>query len=127
MLRGRLPFVIRGGMHFVDVRDAADAIHRAMRCRSVRPVYHLPGTTGSVEAFFGMIEEVSGAPAPRRVLPYHAAWLASSLLERLGVWLRGEPLHALPDPVVVEMASHYWGVRSLYADRGSGLQVSRPA
>jgi nucleoside-diphosphate-sugar epimerase len=126
VLRGRLPFVIRGGMHFVDVRDAADAIHRAMRGRSVRPVYHLPGTAGSVEEFFRMVEEVSGAPAPRRVLPYRSAWLAASLLERLGVWLRGEPLHALPDPVVVEMASHYWGVRSLYAAEDLGYKSRDP-
>jgi nucleoside-diphosphate-sugar epimerase len=126
MLRGRLPFVIRGGMHFVDVRDAADAIHRAMRGRSVRPVYHLPGTAGSVEEFFRMVEEVSGAPAPRRVLPYRPAWLAASLVERLGVWLRGEALHALPDPVVVEMASHYWGVRSLYAAEDLGYKSRDP-
>ena len=126
MLRGRLPFAIRGGMHFVDVRDAADAIHRAMRAPSVRPVYHLPGTAGSVEEFFGMVEEVSGAPAPRWVLPYRPAWLAASLLERLGVWLRGEPLHALPDPVVVEMASHYWGMRSLYAADELGYKSRDP-
>jgi nucleoside-diphosphate-sugar epimerase len=126
VLRGQLPFVIRGGMHFVDVRDAADAIHRAMRSRTVRPVYHLPGTAGSIEEFFGMVEEVSGVPAPRRVLPYRPAWLVASLLERLGVWLRGEALHALPDPVVVEMASHHWGLRSLYAAEDLGYKSRDP-
>jgi hypothetical protein len=29
--------------------------------------------------------------------------------------VKGEPLHYFVDPVVVEMASHYWGLTSLYA------------
>lgn len=33
-LRGRLPFLIRGGMHFVDIRDAAAALVRAMQYAS---------------------------------------------------------------------------------------------
>ena len=40
--------------------------------------------------------------------------------------LRGEPLHVLPDPVVVEMAAHYWGVRSLYAAEDLGYKSRDP-
>jgi len=109
-LRRKLPFVIRGGMHFADVRDAAGALLRAMERPEVRPVYHLEGTECSIEEFFALVEEVSGVPRPPRTLPYRPAWLLARALERLRV---------LPDPVVVEMASHWWGARSLWA--GSDL------
>jgi len=108
-LRGKLPFIVAGGIAFVDVRDVARALLRVVERESVRPVYHLPGTECSVEAFFRMAEELSGAPAPRFVLPYRPAWLLANATAKLGLSL-------LPDPVVVEMASHFWAVRSLYAE-----------
>ena len=116
MLRGRLPFLIRGGMHFVDVRDAVQAVLRAMALPHARPIYHLEGTCSSIEDFFGMIEHASGVPAPRWVLPLRPARLLAAADEWVGMRVRGEPLHLLPDPVVVEMASRYWGARSLYAE-----------
>jgi dihydroflavonol-4-reductase len=125
-LRGGLPFLIRGGVHFADVRDAAQAIRRAMLLSGARPVYHLDGMACGVEEFFAMIEQVSGVAAPRRVLPFGLAWIAASAAERLGVWLRGEPFAALPDPVVIEMASRYWGLRSLYAAAELGYKCREP-
>ncbi len=122
-LRGRLPFLIRGGMHFADVRDAARALVRAIERRDVRPVYHLPGTMCSIEEFFVLAEQVSGAPAPRVVLPFRAAWWLATLFERLGLVLRGKPLRVLPDPVVIEMASRHWGVRSHYAEADLGYRT----
>lgn len=115
MLRGRLPFLVQGGMHFADVRDATHALRRAMHRPEARSVYHLDGTCCGIQEFFGMIEQVSGVPAPRRVLPYPVARFVAGALERIGIWLRGEPLHLVPDPVVIEMAAHYWGARSLHA------------
>ena len=47
MLRGRLPFLIQGGMHFIDIRDAMHAIWCAMERPDVRPVYHLAGTSST--------------------------------------------------------------------------------
>ncbi len=126
VLRGRLPFLVRGGMHFADVRDAAQAMLRAMLRPRVRPIYHLEGTTCSVEEFFGMLEEVSGAPAPRIVLPFRPAWLLATAVEQAGSWLRGEPPHLLPDPVVIEMAAHYWGARSLHAADDLGYKARDP-
>jgi len=116
-LRRRLPFVIRGGMHFADVRDAALALLRTMERPEVRPVYHLEGTECSIEEFFALVEAVSGIPRPPRVLPYRPAWLLARALERL---------HVLPDPVVVEMASHWWGARSLWAGPDLGYKPRDP-
>ncbi|MGI9249007.1 MAG: NAD-dependent epimerase/dehydratase family protein, partial [Woeseiaceae bacterium] len=115
MLRGRLPALLRGGIHFTDIRDAIRATWRAMELPEARPVYHLAGTSTSISEFFGLVEKVSGVRAPRLVLPYRLARLIAAADEWIGVRLRGEPLHIFLDPVVVEMASHYWGLTSLYA------------
>lgn len=125
-LEGRLPFLIHGGVAFADVRDAARALVRAMEIASPRPVYHLPGTASSVRELFELAEGVCGVPAPRWLLPYRPAWWLARATERLGVWLRGEPFTWLPDPVVVEMASRWWGLRSLHAGRDLGYASRDP-
>lgn len=118
-LRRKLPFVIRGGIAFVDVRDVSAALVRLLEHPDPRPIYHLPGTACSVQAFFDMAEEVSGVPVPGRVLPYRPAWLLARGLDALG-------LHLLPDPVVVEMASHHWGVASRWAEEDLGFRPRDP-
>ena len=105
-LQRKMPVLIYGGMHFADVRDAAKALVRAVDHPEPRPIYHLDGTECEVIEFFAMLEEISGVRATRLVLPYRAAWLLSRALERF---------HLLPDPVVVEMAAHWWGLQSRYA------------
>lgn len=113
----KLPFVIRGGIAFADVRDAAFAIARAMEHPEPHPVYHLEGTECGIREFFALVEEVSGVPAPPFLLPYRPAWWLARATERLGI---------LPDPVVVEMASHYWGVTSLHAAADLGYKSRDP-
>lgn len=105
--RGRLPFLVPGGMHFADVRDAAAAVARAALAPSVRPVYHLTGTICTIAEFFALAERVSGFPAPRRIISPRVAWWLATLFA---------PLHLVPDPVVVELASHYWSTSSRYAE-----------
>lgn len=126
MLRGRLPFLIRGGMHFIDIRDAIRAVWNAMTLPGVRPIYHLAGTASSIEEFFGMVEEVSGVAAPHRILPYGIAHKIAAADEWIGMRLRGEPLHVFPGPVVVEMAAHYWGLTSLYAEDDLDYRCRNP-
>jgi nucleoside-diphosphate-sugar epimerase len=118
-LRRKLPIVVRGGIAFADVRDAAGALARLTELESARPVYHLPGATCSVEAFFRMAEEIAGIPGPRVVLPFRPARILAGASDALGLSL-------LPDPVVVEMASHWWGVRSRYAEAELGLRRRDP-
>jgi nucleoside-diphosphate-sugar epimerase len=108
-LEGKVPFVIRGGMHFADVRDVAAALVRIMELPQARPVYHLPGTMCSIEEFYGMTAAVSGRTPPSRVIPYGPALVLSRLCARLG-------LHLLPEPSLIEMAGHYWAMRSKYAE-----------
>ena len=105
-LRGKLPFLIRGGMHFADVRDAARALLAAMERPDVRPVYHLPGTVCSIEEFYALAASAAGRPAPRLILPFRVAWWLAKL---------GRPFRVLPEPALVEMASRHWSMRSRYA------------
>ena len=126
-LQGKLPFLIRGGIHFADIRDAAKALLRAMILTEVlQPVYHLTGTACSIEKFFKIVEEASGVRSPRWILPFRPAWLAAAVLHRLGILLIGSPFQTLPDPVVIEMASRYWDANSLFAESQLGY-ASRDA
>lgn len=118
MLRGKLPFLIEGGIHFVDIRDAARALVAVMERPEVRPVYHLPGTACSIQTFFAMVEDASGVAPPSLRLPYGPAHLLARLTRRLG-WL--------PDPVVIEMARHYWDVSSRYAESDLDFRPRGPA
>jgi dihydroflavonol-4-reductase len=121
LLRGKLPFMLKGGMHFIDVRDAADALVAAMRIDAPRPVYHLNGTASTLVEFFQMCADVSGDKLPK--LHLHPRLLAG--LAKANQLLGDAALHLLPDPVVTEMAAHYWGLTSRYANLDLGYQ-SRP-
>jgi dihydroflavonol-4-reductase len=103
-LRRKLPFYLAGGMHFIDVRDAAAATVAAMVLPKPRAVYHLCGAEMSLQAYFAQLSHVSGIAAPTRRLAHGVAWCMASLA-------RGR----LVDPVVVEMGRHYWGLSSRYA------------
>ena len=124
-LQRKFPFLIHGGMHFIDVRDAATAMVRALRHPAARPVYHLGGTATSVEVFFRMLEEVSGVPAPTRVLPQAIAHALATVAEAAAARLPGQKKSPFPDPVVIEMAGHWWGIQSRYAETELGF-TSRP-
>jgi dihydroflavonol-4-reductase len=117
-LDGKLPFLIEGGMHFADVRDAARALVRIMEREAVRPVYHLPGTICSIEEFYRMVAVAAGIDGVPRVIPYRAALWASRIAHALGLKL-------LPEPARIEMAAHYWAMHSKYAEAELGYR-SRP-
>lgn len=117
-LEGRLPFVIRGGHHFVDVRDAAAALQAAMEHPDPEPTYHLPGHAESVGTFFERVAELAGRPPPR-VLPAAPVRVLARALHAAG-------LDWLPDPVVVEMGSRHWGLATRAAHRDLGFAPRDP-
>lgn len=121
VLRRKLPFIVDGGMHFVDVRDAADAMVRAMGRAHPHPVYHLSGTACTLREFFHMVAEQAGLSPSWRVLPRGPVRLAAQLNEMIG-----SPLHVVPDPVVVEMAAHHWEVLSRHAEADLGYRSRTP-
>jgi dihydroflavonol-4-reductase len=109
MLR-KVPAVPPGGMHFTDVRDVAAALARLATLSSPKRAYHLPGTACSLRQFFEMVSDIAGSAAIRRPMP---RWAALSLAKFGGIGL-GRPAW-LPDPVVLEMSTCYWGLRSEHA------------
>lgn len=120
-LRKRLPFLIRGGMHFIDIRDAAAALIRAMTHSKPQPVYHLSGVACSIDSFFRMVEKASGiGPVPPQ-LPAPVALAIARTASGLSK-LVGKHESPLPDPVVVEMAGKYWDIRSRYAAQDLDFQ-----
>ncbi|MCC6272973.1 MAG: NAD-dependent epimerase/dehydratase family protein [Deltaproteobacteria bacterium] len=126
LLRGKLPFIVNGGMHFVDIRDVTQAMLRAMRISHPKPVYHLCGTTYRIEAFFQKVAELGGVPPPKLQLPPLAAKLLAKTSGLLDRFLPPRPHPILPDPVVFEMASKHWGLSSLYAKEDLGFVSRNP-
>ena len=55
-----------------------------------------------------------------KILPARLLWYLARLNEMSGL-----RLHVIPDPVVIEMASHHWGVSSRFAESDLGYR-SRP-
>lgn len=110
MLR-KVPAVPPGGMHFTDVRDVAAALARIASLPNPKSAYHLPGTACSLRQFFDMVSDVAGSAAIRRPMP---RWAALSLA-KVGAIGVGRPAW-LPDPVVLEMSTCYWGLRSKHAE-----------
>jgi nucleoside-diphosphate-sugar epimerase len=110
VIDGRIPAVPRGGMHFTDVRDVAGALARLHEQQSPRQIYHLPGTASTLSEFFHMVCDVSGMRFERRPMP---VWATHGIagLARVSGW---KP-RWIPDPVVLEMSTCFWGITSLFA------------
>jgi len=122
VLEGRVPVVPRGGMHFADVRDVASALATLATRETARPTYHLPGTATSLRAFFRMVTEVSGVPVKAKDLP---RWVLASVAGASRLALPAKLTFGI-DPVLLEMASCYWGLSTLYAHDELDYR-SRPA
>ncbi len=121
-LRRSNPFMIQGGIHFVDVRDAAAAIVQAIEHSAPRPIYHLSGTAITLPTLFSMLELVSGVPKPKLTIPHSVALGAARIGNLFSSWLPIDVKSPLPDPVVIEMGKYHWDVRSRYAAADLGFQ-----
>ncbi len=120
-----LPAVPTGGMSYVDARDVADAMVRAMTRGVPGHRYLLGGSNCTVREFFARLERISGVPAPRMPMLRSASFAraATELLARAEKKVGGE----LPvDPVSVEMAQLFWYVDSTRAERELGWSARDP-
>jgi nucleoside-diphosphate-sugar epimerase len=121
LLRKKLPFILDGQMHFVDVRDVAEAMVRAMLHPAPQPVYHLRGHVSTLDDFFRQAAREAGVTPSWRILPTRFLRYAAGLND--ATRLR---LHAIPDPVVIEMATHHWDISSRYAERDLAYRPRPP-
>lgn len=115
-LQGKLPFALSGGMHFVDVRDVSEALVAAMNHHRPAPIYHLPGSAMPLVSFFRELRQAAdGRPTMPRVLPRRLALGLARADSTLWTSLMGRSHGWLPDPVVVEMGTYYWGLGGTWA------------
>ena len=71
--QGKMPALVAGGFDWVDVRDVVEGAVRAEEQAPTGAKYLLSGHWASVSDLAAIVEEITGAPAPRLVFPL---WLA---------------------------------------------------
>lgn len=123
-LRRQIPAVPEGGMNFVDVRDAADAMAAALERGRSGESYLLGGPNWTMSEFFGRLSRAAKLPAPRIRLPAKAARFGASVLEHVyRLWRGTEPP---VDRISVEMAQHYWWIDASKAEHELGFEARDP-
>jgi dihydroflavonol-4-reductase len=125
LLEGAVPAVPAGGLSFVDVRDAADAMFRAMERGRGGERYLVGGCNLTVADFFGRLSRIGRVRAPWLPMPrsWQVASLGAQLIERVAARL-GVPTRV--DAVSVEMAQCFWYVDSTKAERELGWSARDP-
>jgi dihydroflavonol-4-reductase len=120
-----IPAMPSGGMSYVDARDAAVAMVRAMEKGTAGARYLLGASNCTMREFFSRLERISGVAAPRMPLPKspRLARMGTEWADKLMKKIGGE----LPvDPVSVEMAQLYWYLDASRAERELGFAPRDP-
>ncbi|CAI5998669.1 unnamed protein product [Closterium sp. NIES-65] len=119
IMERRIPFVPRGGLSFVDVRDVASAFIAAMQSAAPNATYLLGAVNMTLYDYFHIIARCADVAPPFLFVPPDVAWIlaatASKLLPLIG---RKDPSL---DPVVVEMAQVYWYIEWSKAEKELGF------
>ncbi len=118
-------FVPGGGLSFVDVRDAAEAMRLAMDLGRGGERYLVGACNLTVGEFFARLERVSGVGAPHVPAP------RSRGLARAGArWIRAVAsrvgLEAPIDPVTADMAACFFYLDAGKAERELGWKARDP-
>ncbi|HJZ85728.1 MAG TPA: NAD-dependent epimerase/dehydratase family protein [Polyangia bacterium] len=118
-----IPVVPSGGLNFVDVGDAADALVLAMQKGAAGERYLVGGPNWTFEEFFGRLERLSKVPAPRLKVPRRAQTFGARLLEALASAQGRKPTL---DLAAVEMAQKFWYLDATKARRVLGFRPRDP-
>ncbi|MGD0676032.1 MAG: NAD-dependent epimerase/dehydratase family protein [Polyangiaceae bacterium] len=124
-LEGGVLAIFAGGLSFVDVRDAADALRLAMDRGRAGERYLVAACNMTIQDFLQRLARVSGRPAPWLPLPRsrELARFAASIVGRTAAKLG---LKAPLDPATAEMAQLFWYVDSSKAERDLGWTARDP-
>ena len=111
LIRKKVPFLVQGGISFVDVRDVAAAFIEAMLSGEVTlgTAMNLTAANCSIREFAELVAKYTGVPAPSFALPSSVARIGGRLLNTYHELMQ-EGKDSLTDPVVVEMGQRYWNV-----------------
>lgn len=107
-LRGRLPAAIHGGYDFVDVRDVASGIVKAVDMGKSGEGYILSNRFVDLEELFTILSEVSGQKKPKLYLPL---WAAKAVAPFAELYYR----LARKTPVFTRYSLHTVSQKALYS------------
>jgi dihydroflavonol-4-reductase len=123
LMKRQIPVMPRGGINFVDARDAAAATAAALERGRPGERYLLGGTNWTMRSFFERVGRIANVSPPRLKLP--ATWnrWGASLVEEIYRHRGKEPP---VDRISVEMSEHYWWIDSSKAERELGFAARDP-
>jgi len=122
-LLGRIPVMPRGGISFVDVRDAAQAFLAALAKGNVGERHLLGAVNWDFTEFFARLGRIAHEPPPPLRLPSPVKVAAAHLLERFARARGREPDLPASD---VEMGEHFFFIDSSKAERVLGFRPRDP-
>ncbi len=125
-LRGHIPTIPRGGINFVDARDAADATVNALERGRSGERYLLGGPNWTMKEFFGRLSRVGNVRGPFLKIPSRLDKLAragASVVEHV---YRSRGKEPPIDRVSVEMSEHFWWFDSAKAEAELGFRARDP-
>jgi dihydroflavonol-4-reductase len=123
LMKRQIPVMPRGGINFVDARDAAAATAAALERGRPGERYLLGGPNWTMRSFFERVGRIANVSPPRLKLP--ATWnrWGASLVEEIYRHRGKEPP---VDRISVEMSEHYWWIDSSKAERELGFAARDP-
>ena len=123
-LARKIVSVPKGGLSFVDARDAASALRAAMRCGRHGERYLLGAANWTFAELFARLERLTKVNAPRLKLPSALSLAGARALHSLYKhWELAPPV----EPQEIEMANYFWYVDSSKAERELGFSPRDPA
>jgi dihydroflavonol-4-reductase len=122
-LDGQILSMPRGGMSFVDARDAAAATVAAMRSGVAGERYLIGGPNWTFRKFIRHLSEMGGVRPPILELPLRGSLLGARAM-RLLMPIAGRRFRL--DDATIEMASHFWYCDSSKASLALGFRPRDP-
>jgi dihydroflavonol-4-reductase len=123
-LAHKVSAIPRGGLSFVDVRDAARAFLMAMQQGAHGERYLLGGANWTFEKFFARLERLTKTRAPRLKLPPRVAATGAQVAHAL---FRHWNITTSLEPEAIEMADYFWYLDATKARRELGFVPRDPA
>lgn len=123
-LRKQVPIIPRGGMNFVDARDAAKATAAAMDKGRPGERYLLGGPNWTFEEFLARLGRAAQIGGPKFRLPAKWQTWGAGLLEEV---YRAGGKEPPVDKASAEMSQHFWWIDSSKAQQELGFECRDPA
>lgn len=122
-LSRKIPTVPKGGLSFVDARDAAAAFRAAMERGREGERYLLGAANWTFDKFFGRLERITKVPAPFLSLPSKLSLTGARAISSLYKhWKLAPPV----EPNEIEMADYFWYLDASKAQAELGFNPRDP-